>query len=749
MDPRDGKLSDLEAKLLAAAVGQKLFNKKPEPVELGRYRLLERLGQGGMGVVFRAHDAQLRRDVALKLLHAARGGSGREQHARLRREALALGRLSHPNVVQVYEVGEEGEHVYVVMELVRGTTLRGWLDTRRSVSEVVAMGLQIGRGLAAAHAAGVVHRDLKPENVLVGADGRARVVDFGLARALEGVAGEVPAGTMEQPLTRTGTLLGTPAFMAPEQLRDPTRADARSDQFSYCVLMYEALYGERPFIDRTATEAGTIRAAPIDTPVPAALRAVIVRGLSQEPGDRWPSMEALLTAIEASPRRTGKGVLAWIGGAVALVVIGGAVVVADQADVRARALAQELVALKTEVAARAAEAPRPEPAPVALPGPLLAIPLRFTGPGAGPWTELEPSVVRGDPTGRGLAIDGFTGAASVAWALESTAERVVVELDVAPRCMAAGTRFTLGLTRGGTAEIGLGVVGATRADATLQLHCGEAVPVAVGRLRADASHPPITVQVDVDAAGSTLACRVRDESARAIVEARTGVRGWAAGPLRLALGSDGAADPGCAGVAVGRVAVVGARLAPAPEVPAHTRALGSLVDGDPYAAEQVLIDVTAPRARLWRALALIRLGRWKEAAPQLRQALEDPAIDVELQRWLRGDPRGLAPVLRQLLGETAYLELFARTWLRAAEGWSADAVGVLLGETGGLVEQCAGEVCAPLLRARGRALAGLGDAAEAKRTLEAALAAAGTSADGRALASQILVDLTLLEPRGP
>jgi serine/threonine protein kinase len=308
-DPRTGAMTELEAKLLAAGVAKRLFNKQADPVELGRYRVLERLGQGGMGVVFRAHDPQLRRDVALKLLHA-RGGVGREQQARLRREALALGRLSHPNVVQVFEVGEVDEHMFVVMELVRGTTLRAWLGERvRGVAEVVAIAGQVGRGLAAAHAAGIVHRDLKPENVLVGEDGRARVVDFGLARAMDGGAAVgVPAGSLEQPLTNTGTLLGTPAFMAPEQVRDPTRADARSDQFSFCVLMYEALYGERPFVERGGAEVGEIRAAPAGSTVPAQLRAALLRGLRGEPAARWPTMEALIAAIEApvvvvAPRR--------------------------------------------------------------------------------------------------------------------------------------------------------------------------------------------------------------------------------------------------------------------------------------------------------------------------------------------------------------------------------------------------------------------------------------------------------------
>ncbi|MCY1008648.1 serine/threonine-protein kinase [Nannocystis pusilla] len=298
--PRPGALSDLEAKLLAAKVGGRLFQRPAEPVQLGRYRLLGRLGQGGMSVVFRAQDPQLRREVAVKLLHSPRGQPDPEQLARLRREAQALGRLSHPNVVQVFEIGEADGQSFVVMELVRGATLREWLQARpRTLAEVVAMVSQAGRGLAAAHAAGIIHRDLKPENVLVGEDGRARVVDFGLARANPGAA-DTSTGSLDAPLTKSGTVLGTPAFMAPEQLRDPGRADARSDQFSFCVMAYEALLGERPFEDLAAVAAGRLRPPPPGTPVPAQLREALLRGLRTDPAERWPTMDALLAALTAA-----------------------------------------------------------------------------------------------------------------------------------------------------------------------------------------------------------------------------------------------------------------------------------------------------------------------------------------------------------------------------------------------------------------------------------------------------------------
>ncbi len=740
-DLRDGKLSDLEAKLLAAAVGQRLFNKKPEPVQLGRYRLIERLGQGGMGVVFRAYDAQLRRDVAVKLLHAGRGAAGPEQHARLRREALALGRLSHPNVVQVFEVGEEGEHVYVAMELVRGITLRTWMERQRGVAEVVAMALQVGRGLAAAHAAGIVHRDLKPENVLVGEDGRARVVDFGLARAMvEGVAGEASSG-LEQPLTRSGTLLGTPAFMAPEQLRDPTRADARSDQFSFCVMMYEALYGERPFVDRSATEAGAVRAAPANTTVPAKLRAVLVRGMRVDPGERWPAMNELLAAIATNDGTRRAGSLRWLVGGAVLAVVVGAGVFAWRANERVRVAEERLADAERRLAA----VPEPVVAPVVEAGTELTIPLHFTGWEAAPWEELEPSVVRGDRTGHALVVDALDDEAMIVWSLGLRDERMVVEVDVTPECLAAGNSVAIRATRDGVAELGLGVVGERREAATLRMHCGGETR-AIGSLRADGSHAPLTLRLAV--AAGVVSCGVRDELGRPLADVMVGgAGGWPQGPLRLELRGDARGDPGCARVRVTRIGASGVRLS-GPEETVRRQAIAALVDGDPYEVAEVLVDVEAPRGRLWRAIGLIRLGRWKDALPLLRQALADPAVDRELQRFLRGDPRGLAPALRQMLGEVEYLELFARTWLTALAGWSPEAPGVLLAETGGLAGQCVGPACAALLRARGRALNGLKEWDEARRTLEAALAAAGEDADGRALASKILVDLTMLPPTG-
>ncbi|MFP2912024.1 protein kinase domain-containing protein, partial [Pyxidicoccus sp. 3LFB2] len=227
---------------------------------LGRYVVLERIGAGAMGVVYAAYDPQLDRQVALKVLRPE-GRQVEELRLRLVLEAQALARLSHANVVAVFDVGAHGDCVFLAMELVDGVTLAEWLKQPRPWQEVLRVFGEAGRGLAAAHAAGLVHRDFKPANVLVGLDGRPRVTDFGMARPLnreQGAAARVApdvaavstgsptASPLATPLTRTGVLLGTPAYMAPELLGG-RRADARSDQFSFCVALHEALYGVRPF----------------------------------------------------------------------------------------------------------------------------------------------------------------------------------------------------------------------------------------------------------------------------------------------------------------------------------------------------------------------------------------------------------------------------------------------------------------------------------------------------------------------
>jgi predicted Ser/Thr protein kinase len=265
-------------------------------MHVGRYEVESFLGAGGLSLVYIARDPELNRRVALKLLKS-------DAQARLLREAQAMARVSHPNVVAVHDVGEWNGRVFLAMELVDGIDLRAWLAAKpHRLVEIVDAFRDAGRGLAAAHAAGLVHRDFKPENVLVGKDGRVRVTDFGLAESLD-----APAPTGD-------AISGTPAYMAPEQHR-AENVDARTDQFAFCVALHEAAYGERPFRGkdypqlRDAVLAGAVSPAPARPRVPRTLRRILLRGLSMRPGDRWPTMEGLLAALGRDrtkiPRRAG------------------------------------------------------------------------------------------------------------------------------------------------------------------------------------------------------------------------------------------------------------------------------------------------------------------------------------------------------------------------------------------------------------------------------------------------------------
>ena len=280
---------------------------------LGRYLVLDRIGEGGMGVVFAAYDHELDRKIALKVIraeHRHREGL----RSRLQREAKAMARLAHPNVVHVYDVGAGGEDIFIAMEWVSGGTLTKWVAAKpRSAREIVEMFVAAGQGLAAAHEAGLVHCDFKADNVLVGDDGRPRVTDFGIARADEPpvtlrAMQDLPASPLARSMTGDRGFVGTPAYMAPEQLRGEPE-DARTDVFSFSVALFEALTGERPFKAltlvglRDAIEAGV--PGPLLARLPRRLQGPLSRGLASDKDARTKSMRAMLDELEraVSPRR--------------------------------------------------------------------------------------------------------------------------------------------------------------------------------------------------------------------------------------------------------------------------------------------------------------------------------------------------------------------------------------------------------------------------------------------------------------
>jgi eukaryotic-like serine/threonine-protein kinase len=290
------------------------------------YVLLDRIGEGAMGVVHAAWDRELNRKVALKLVRPDRRQA--RGQARLVREAQAMAALRHENVVQVYDVGTLDDRVFVAMEFVEGASLRGWLASRpRRWPEVVRVFVAAGRGLRAAHAAGLVHRDFKPDNVLIGDDGVVRVADFGLAREADIVADDAGAAA-QIPTAAAPTqteLAGTPAYMAPELLQGG-RADARSDQFAFAVALYEAVHGRLPFPGDSLADILAAMGKPLAPPsrdLPAWLREAIARGLARAPGDRFPSMDALLAALDRDPAARRRRLTAAAGAAVALVAVAG------------------------------------------------------------------------------------------------------------------------------------------------------------------------------------------------------------------------------------------------------------------------------------------------------------------------------------------------------------------------------------------------------------------------------------------
>jgi eukaryotic-like serine/threonine-protein kinase len=328
---------------LGSAHGASLAEEPPKLARgaaFGRYTILETLGAGAMGVVYAAYDDELDRGVAIKLLRPRAEDPALE--SRLAREAKAMARVHHPSVVAVFDAGILDGRPFVAMELVRGETLGAWrARAPRTAHEIVGVFAQCGRGLAAAHAAGMVHRDFKPENALVTDDGRAKVTDFGLARPLlaaspDGGGEATTEGAARFDATRSGVVVGTPAYMAPEQLFG-RRADARADQFSFCVALFEALTGERPFGGADLDELrASVRAAFPEDParsraVPAALRPALRRGLSFEPEARFARLDELVAILDRflAPRPA-RRLFVGLGAALVTLLIGGIVAAATR-----------------------------------------------------------------------------------------------------------------------------------------------------------------------------------------------------------------------------------------------------------------------------------------------------------------------------------------------------------------------------------------------------------------------------------
>jgi tetratricopeptide (TPR) repeat protein len=331
-DPRAAANHDLERNVAFEAIRAQLFAGPRQPVAIGRFQILERIGQGGMGVVYAASDPQLERKVAIKVVRDLGGDEPEIERARrsLEREARATAGLRHPNVVTVYESGRFGDGFYVAMEFVDGGTLRSWLKQEpRRWPEIVSMFIGAGRGLHAAHAAGLAHCDFKPDNVLIGPDGRPQVSDFGLVRWIESRAEAELEVTLSQTLdgaagTLQSVIAGTPRYMAPEQ-RLGLPIGPRSDQFSFCVALYESLFDAPPYVreeGQTFADPGVLGRAHARTDVPGSIVRTILVGLSLAPEARHDSMTTLVERLEralASRRRRPW----WAAGALAAAVTGG------------------------------------------------------------------------------------------------------------------------------------------------------------------------------------------------------------------------------------------------------------------------------------------------------------------------------------------------------------------------------------------------------------------------------------------
>ncbi|MDP1917340.1 MAG: serine/threonine-protein kinase [Myxococcales bacterium] len=344
---------------------------KGEPLD--RYVVLDRLGQGGMGEVYAAWDPVLDRKIAIKLLKAEHQASGIADELRLRlmREAQALARMTHPNVVTVHDVGVVEGQVYLAMEFVEGLTLTKWLAEKpRGWREILGVFLDAGEGLSAAHDAGVTHRDFKPDNVVISRDGRARVMDFGLAHAHENQPQpaptvpltDTPTGSMRRRITLPGIMLGTPAYMSPEAMYGQ-KTDPRSDEFSFAIALFEALYGFRPFEGTTAPgvaaeiQLNRIRQAPRKTSVPRRIYQLLQKALRANPDERFQTLRALLVQLgrrRSSRERQLATVAVAVLSAISLVLV---VVLSRREAQRCAGVSSRLIGVwdeKTKLEARAA-----------------------------------------------------------------------------------------------------------------------------------------------------------------------------------------------------------------------------------------------------------------------------------------------------------------------------------------------------------------------------------------------------------
>ena len=339
-----GAQDEVAADSVRADLRRKMFGTDVAPRTVGRYTLSDRLGSGGMGVVYLAHDPELDREVAIKLLpplphHRLHGAK-----MRLVREARALAQLSHPNVVPIHDVGESDGRLYLVMERLHGRDLATWCrEVDPTWQQVVEVFRQAGKGLAAAHRRGIVHRDFKPTNVLVDAEGIVRVLDFGLATST-GSVGRSASTTQDaddtidrtteltresSSMTGTGWVLGTPAYMAPEQHAGGT-ATERTDIYAFCVALHECLCGHRPFEGNDGAElaANKAREAIVECTEPATgaprwLVRIVRTGLRASPAQRPASIDALLSGIErrTTARKQRRSIVLGLGGALGIAAV--------------------------------------------------------------------------------------------------------------------------------------------------------------------------------------------------------------------------------------------------------------------------------------------------------------------------------------------------------------------------------------------------------------------------------------------